>query len=160
MNLDVARTLFETGRSHALSCVLLYRASISEGERNRVSDTELFAFNGPHSLSVHYLLGLGLELMLKAAMIMSGGPFDRKSLLDIGHDLTKALDEAEKVGFRSNAPRLAHIVQVMREPYKAHWLRYDRPEEFQLPGDFEQIIEALEVLDEELRARLWGDEPR
>ena len=159
MNKDTARTLFESGRSHALSSDLLYRAAIDEGDRRNVADPELFAFNGPYSLSINALLGLGLELMLKAAILASdidvNDEFLRK---EIGHDLIKALDKAEDVGFRSQAPNLRQIVEVMHPPYKAHWFRYERPEQFELPGDFVQIVEALKTLDEELQAKFWGEE--
>ena len=152
----LATELFETGRSHALTAELLYRASIEEGHRKGVADVDLFAFNGPHSLSLHYLLGLGIELMLKAAIVAWSGVEDEKFLrLDIGHDLIRALDAAEEAGFHSAAPHLREITQVLREPYKAHWFRYGKPDEFALPGDFVQVVTSLDVLDGELRARLW-----
>jgi hypothetical protein len=158
VSLELARQLFETGRSHALSSDLLYRSSLIEGEyRDDVLDPERFAFNGTYSLSTHYLLGLGLELMLKAAIVGWGSPADEKSLKAIGHDLLGALDAAEAAGFVSNAPKLRDILGVLQEPFKQHWLRYQRPENFLLPGDFTEVVAALEVLDEELRARLWTD---
>ena len=83
-----------------------------------------------------------------------GGPSDDKSLREIGHDLIKALDLAEAAGFNSAAPNLRDILNVLHEPFKQHWFRYGRPDEFGLPGDFAQVVATLEVLDEELRARL------
>ena len=158
--MGLADELFETGRSHALTAGLLYRASLEEGHRRGVPDVDLFAFNGTHSLSLHYLLGLGLELMLKAAVVSWGAIEDEKFLRnEIGHDLVRALDEAEKVGFQSAAPHLREILQVLREPYKAHWFRYGKPAEFSLPSDFTQVIESLDTLDGELRARFWPNEP-
>jgi len=96
--------------------------------------------------------------MLKAAVIAWGGPSDEKVLREIGHDLVEALNAAEAAGFTSAAPRLREIVEVMREPFKAHWFRYEKPDAFALPGDFAQVVEALTILDEELRAKLWPDE--
>ena len=158
--MGLAEELFETGRSHALTAELLYRASLEEGHRRGVPDVNLFAFNGTHSLSLHYLLGLGFELMLKAAVVSWGGIEDEKFLRqDIGHDLVRALDEAENVGFHSAAPQLREILRVLREPYKAHWFRYGKPDEFSLPSDFTQIVESLDALDGELRARFWPNEP-
>lgn len=154
MSLDLARQLFETGRAHALASVLLYRSALLEGVERGIEDPEHFAFNGTYSLSTHYLLGLGLELMLKAAIVAWGGPSDDKSLREIGHDLIKALDLAEEAGFNSAAPNLRDILNVLHEPFKQHWFRYGRPDEFGLPGDFAQVVATLEVLDEELRARL------
>jgi len=158
MDLELARELFESGRSHALASDFLYRSSVRDGNERALPDAELFAFNGTYSLSTHYLLGLGLELMLKAAIVAWDGPSEEKSLRDIGHDLVKGFEAAAAAGFRSEAPRLREIIDVMNEPYKAHWFRYGRPENFALPGDFVQVVEALTVLDEELRARLWSKE--
>ena len=157
MTMDLARQFFETGRSHALASDFLYRSAIADGENREIADPELFAFNGTYSLSTHYLLGLGLELMLKAAVVAWGGPSDEKFLRDIGHDLIKALDAAEATGFKSEAPHLRDILSVLNEPFKQHWLRYQRPENFELPGDFTQVVAALEVLDEELRTRLGAN---
>lgn len=157
MTMELAKQLFESGRSHSLASDFLYRSAISDAEEREVADPELFAFNGTYSLSIHYLLGLGLELMLKAAMIASGGPSDDKSLREIGHDLIAALNAAEAAGFETEAPRLRDILEVMREPFKAHWFRYGRPEKFALPGDWVQVVEALDSLDGELRAKLWED---
>ncbi len=158
MTIKLARDLFESGRSHALSSDFLYRSALREGQERELTDPELFAFNGTYSLSTHYLLGLGLELMLKAAIIAWGGPPEEKFLREIGHDLLEALNAAEAAGFASAAPRLREIVEVMRDPFKAHWFRYEKPDAFALPGDFAQVVEALDVLDKELRAKIWPEE--
>jgi hypothetical protein len=155
---EFARSLFESGRGHALSADLLYRASIEEGRRREVADPDLFAFNGPYSLSVNYLLGLGLELMLKASLAKQDPSTDDRRLRGIGHDLLAAFDAAQQAGFTSSAQHLRAILEVMNEPYKAHWFRYDRPAEIPLPGDFSQIVETLEILDAELASMLWADE--
>lgn len=154
---DLARELLEAGRAHALSSDLLYRASIDEAHRREV-DPELFAFNGPHSLSVHYLLGLGLELMLKAALVELDPDTDDRRLRSIGHDLLAAWEAAQAAGFVSTAEQLQAILEVMNEPYKAHWFRYGRPDAFALPGDFAQVVDTLETLDAELRALVWTEQ--
>ena len=155
--MDKARAshLFESGRSHALAADLLYRAALAEGVANGVKDPADYAFNGSYSLSTFYLLGLGLELMLKAAIVAHDGPSDERSMREIGHDLVIALDRAETAGFHSNAPRLRDLVEVMNEPFKLHWFRYARPANMPLPGDFNQVVETLQCLDEELQAILW-----
>jgi hypothetical protein len=155
---ELARRLFATGRSHALSAALLHRSSREEGHRLKLEDPDLFAFNGTYSLSLHYLLGLGLELMLKAAVAHHERLADERGLREIGHDLVQALDRAEEAGFRSDAPRLREMVEVLSEPFKAHWFRYDRPESFALPGEFSQVLEMLCVLDNELQAMLWTED--
>ena len=93
--------------------------------------------------------------MLKAAIVAWGGQADEKSLREIGHDLVKALDTAEAAGFKSEAPNLRDILRALQEPFKQHWFRYGRPDKFALPGNFAQVVAALEVLDEELQAKLW-----
>ena len=95
--------------------------------------------------------------MLKAAIVAWGGPSDDKSLREIGHDLLKALDAAEAAGFNSAAPNLRQILTVLHKPFKRHWFRYDIPDQFWLPKDFALVVATLEVLDEELRARLWAE---
>jgi hypothetical protein len=156
MTVEIGRILFETGRAHGLSSDLLFRAALEDGHARGLNDPEAFAHNGPHSLSVHYLLGLGLELMLKAAICGCGGDGGDKALRKIGHDLQVALETATAAGFVSEAPRLDEIVAVINEPYKAHWFRYgqDRPPAFPLPGDFDQVVEMFSVLDDEIRALL------
>lgn len=120
MDLELARELFGSGRSHALASDFLYRSALRDGEERALPEPEWFAFNGTYSLSTHYLLGLGLELMLKAAIVAWDGPANDKFLREIGHDLVKGFEAAAEAGFRSEAPRLREIIKVMNEPYKAH----------------------------------------
>lgn len=151
MTIETARVLLLSGRSHGLASDLLYRSAVVEGQDKGVADPDLYAFNGPHSLSIHYLVGLSLELLLKAAYVAAGGPGDVRHLRNaIGHDLLVALEMAEQQGFHSEAPHLHEIVGHMNEPYKNHHFRYDQPNEIALP-DFNQMLEAIAILDEELR---------
>lgn len=155
MSIELAKELCHTGRSHAAASCLLYRATVEHAVDEGIEDTVSYAFNGPNSLSIQYLLGLGLELMLKSAIVAWDSNVDAKYLQNkVGHDLVGALDEAEKRGFASDAPNLREILEVLREPYKQHWFRYERPEQFQLPADFDQIVETLTVLEEALQAKL------
>jgi len=45
---------------------------------------------------------------------------------EVGHDLLAALDQAEHRGFASQTDDLRQVVDVLREPYRQHWLRYGR----------------------------------
>lgn len=54
--------LYQNGKAHAEASCLLYAASFEQAEREGAEDRAKYAFNGPYSLSVQYLLGLGLEL--------------------------------------------------------------------------------------------------
>jgi hypothetical protein len=155
MSIELAEQLHTAGKGHAWAACLLYRASLEYAGSQDLEDPEAFAFNGPASLSVHYLLGLGLELMLKAAVAGCDEGVDRAYLQNtIGHDLTKALDEAEAREFVSQAPHLKDLLELLREPYKQHWFRYERPTHMNLPGDFVQVEATLEVLESELAAKL------
>jgi hypothetical protein len=47
----------------------------------------------------------------------------------------------------------------MVDPYKQHWFRYERPEQFHLPADFDQVVETLNVLESELATKLKPADP-
>ena len=153
----LAAALHQTGKAHAGAACLLYSASIDYARDpegiERVEDQITYAFNGPYSLSLHYLLGLGIELMLKAVIVALDPSIDAKYLQnEIGHDLVKGLDEAERRGFASKAPHLRDIVELLRAPYKLHWFRYDRPKEMRLPGSFDQVVLMLSAVEREVAA--------
>lgn len=155
MSNDLARALHDTGKAHAEASCLLYAASFEQAKRESVEDREKYAFNGPYSLSVQYLLGLGLELMLKSAIIACDAGADSEYLQkEVRHDLVAALDQAERRGFHSEAPHLRDLVTLLREPYRQHWFRYERPEQFKLPGNFDQVVETLTILEKEVAAKL------
>jgi hypothetical protein len=98
--------------------------------------------------------------MLKAAVVAWDPTVNAKYLKnEIGHDLTAALDEAEKRGFASQAPHLREILEILREPYQQHWFRYERPDQFPLPDDFDQIVPVLETLEQELETKLGPQIP-
>ena len=146
MSKEIAQGLFETGRGHAMAAQLLYLAALDKGEEEGKADPDQFAFNGVYSLSIHHLVGLGFELMLKAAYVALGGdPDDGHLQRAIGHDLRAALDLAGEQGFHSTAHHLPEIVDILRDPYKAHYFRYHRPETFPLP-DFANLEQALVTL--------------
>ena len=152
MTRELAQSLYETARAHALSSDLLYQASLQYALDHNKPDPDQFAFNGTFSLSIFYLIGLGLELFLKAAIALHDKDADLKFLKnEIGHDLVKALDAAEARGFAPEAPNLRAITENLREPYLMHHFRYERPEQMPLP-DIAQVIEMFAVLDEEYEA--------
>ena len=155
MSNALATLLHDTGKAHAEASCLLYRASLEQAERDEIEDRVTYAFNGPFSLSTQYLLGLGIELMLKSAIVAWDPKVDAEYLRkEISHDLVTALDEAERRGLKSEAPHLREIVEILRDPYKKHWLRYEHPPTFNLPADFDQIVATLTVLESELANKL------
>jgi hypothetical protein len=147
-----AQHLYQTGRAHALSSQQLYEASMQYAQDHDLADPDHFAFNGTFSLSVFYLLGLGLELFLKAAIILNDESTDPKFLSNvIRHNLLLALDTAEEKGFESHAPRLRAITEQMSEPYAQHHFRYERPELLSL-FDIAEAFEMFVILDGEFEA--------
>lgn len=73
MSIEIARDLFESARGHALSGNLLYNAALAKAEDEGQPDPAQWAFSGPYSISIHYLIGLSLELLLKTAYVLHGG---------------------------------------------------------------------------------------
>lgn len=156
MSVEKAKTLLENGEGHALAAVVLFDASYDYGRKIGVPDEEIdtFAFNGVCSLSVHYLVGLGLELMLKAAYIACGGNGDDNHLKAIGHDLNKAFSKAQELGFESQSEHLGELIDHMNEPYKQHYMRYGRPDGLLLPDNMEQVSAVFDTLRAEVRERV------
>ncbi len=68
-----AANLYVTGRAHALAAQGLHRVALDFAHENALADPDHCAFNGTYSLSIFYLIGLGLELLLKAAYVHHGG---------------------------------------------------------------------------------------
>lgn len=157
MSKDLATLLHAAGRAHALASIQLYKRSIDYANEQEIEDAEKFAFNGTFSLSVHYLLGLGLELMLKSAVAAFDEDVDAKYLQNhIRHDLVCALDEAERRGFTAPSLELRELLEHLRDPYKKHWFKYERPEQMLLPDDFNQVQTILSGLDDALDIKLKG----
>ena len=153
---ETAEALYTLGRAHSLAGNHLFAKALDYADEQDLPDPDQFAFNGTFSLSTYYLLGLGIELLLKAAYVASGGESDDKHLQDaIGHDLQAALNRAREMGFKTNAPKLNGIVETLREPYKRHFFRYAKPAKMGLPI-VPEVVEALVVLDQEVEALIDG----
>ena len=58
MSAEIARGLFEVARAHAMSGELLYKAALAKAQEDARPDPTEWAFSGPHSVSIHYLIGL------------------------------------------------------------------------------------------------------
>ena len=158
MTSELAIELYGSGKAHGGAACLLYRASIEHAADEGIEDPVTYTFNGPNSLSIHYLLGLGLELMLKALIVAFDPDADAKFLRnEIGHDLIKALDEAEHRGFKSEAQHLRAIVELLSGPYCQHAFRYERPDQMPLPGDFDEVVDMLTVLEGEVASTIQRD---
>ncbi|HVQ07417.1 MAG TPA: hypothetical protein VMS43_03175 [Allosphingosinicella sp.] len=154
MSIEVARSLYKSARAHALACNLLYNAALEKAVDDDHPDPEASVFNGTYSLSIHYLIGLSLELYLKSAFVLHGGQADEKSLRAIGHKLVEALNAVEGRGFHSAAPNLREIAEHLNEPYSQHYFRYARPEQMALP-DVPDVFQAFQALDDELNPLLF-----
>jgi hypothetical protein len=156
MSIEVARGLFESARGHALAGELLYKGALAKAQEDGNPDPAQFAFSGPYSISIHYLIGLSLELLLKTAYVLHGGGADDKSLRAIGHKLVEALDEVEKLGFHSQAPNLREIAEHLNDHYAQHHFRYQQPAEMALP-DVPDVYAAFQVLTDELHPLVFPD---
>lgn len=156
MSEGLALQLHQVGRSHALSSFQLYQAAIRYAEDHSLEDPEHFAFNRTFSLSTHYLLGLGLELMLKAAICSIEKEISLNDLKSLGHNLLKAVIRVKGGGFEHDMAAVRNSAKLMQKPYLSYWLRYKHPEQFPFPGDLAQVQEAFRFYDEALEAKIGG----
>ena len=154
MTIEIARSLYEEARAYALSGELLYNAAMEKSADEQHPDPASSAFNGTYSLSIHYLIGLSLELYLKSAYVLHGGAADDRSLRAIGHRLVDALNAVEGQGFQSQAPNLREIAEHLNGPFSQHYFRYHRPERMALPV-VPDVYAAFQVLDDELKPQLF-----
>lgn len=154
MSIEIARGLFESARGHALSGELLYKAALAKAEEDGRPDPAQWAFSGPYSISIHYLIGLSLELLLKTAYVLHDGGADDKSLKALGHKLVEALDAVEERGFHSQAPNLREIAEHLNGPYSLHHFRYLQPAQMALP-DVPDVYAAFQVLTDELHPLIF-----
>lgn len=145
--------LLELARGHGFSAQRLYGVALEEGKYRYPSNPYKFAFNGPYSLSTHYLLTLSLELMLKAAFVAWGGDRSDKSLKSMRHDLRECLCKANELGFITNAPMIDEVVRLLRDPYRLDSLRYRSRSKLRLPN-IDVVINCLAVLDDEVASAI------
>lgn len=159
MTATIAKKLLENGLSHGFSGLLLYNAARNHGSHDlglSGADLDRFVFNGKCSLSVNYLLGLGLELLLKSAYVAYGGDSTVAHLKAvIGHDLKKAFTLASKQGLQSRDKALVDLVGYLNKPYQRHF-RYGRPDGHQLPNNMEQVAAIYQSLYDEVQDLLKG----
>lgn len=156
MSRKLAIDLFDAGKAHSLSCALLNDASEKWARENGISDCEEFAFNGTFSLSKHYLLSLGIELMLKSFIVYSSNDYTEKRIRDeIGHNLDRALSVALELGLPDEIPHLEFIIDTIKNPYRNHWFRYEMGNNYPMPNKFDQIVDCLSALQGVLEERLY-----
>jgi len=156
MSKELALQLYQVGRAHALSSFQLYQTASRYAEEHGLEHQESFAFNGTFSLSTYYLMGLGLELMLKAAVCSVEPEVSPKQLKHLGHDLLVLVNRVEETGFEHDMVAVRRLAEIMQQPYLSHWLRYEDPEQFALPADLDQVQETFRLFDEALEAKMTG----
>lgn len=151
--MDKASRYFARGQKHAAAALILYEGSHDYGRRVGVPEEDLaeFAFRGDLSLSVFYLIGLSLELILKAAFLAGGGT--EKDARRMQHDLRAVLSSVEDQGFNSQSDHLRAMVDYLATPYQQHAFRYEDVGELPLPSDMEQVKQLFVILQDEV-ARL------
>ena len=133
--------LWHRGWGHVTAAKILAQYSKAEGQAKQVADPDHYTFNGPQSPSLHLLIGYGMELLLKVAVLLHGGrEGDTKAA---GHDLVKALDRAEDLGFRCSTPQVRFVAENLREMHLNHRFRYGGADQVTMPS----LPISLSVLD-------------
>lgn len=158
MDREFARELWTMGGGHALGAEAVVRTAQQWAQEIQADDPEKAIFNGKYSASIYLLLGYGYELLLKSAYIAHGG--DRRKIGNggFGHDLRAALDAAEELGFRSAAPNLREIIELLQIPHDKHHFRYGGMDQFPLPANVEAVVASLHHLASELQLLLYPDD--
>lgn len=140
-NRQLLEDLWHRGWGHVTAAKILAQYSKAEGQAKQVADPDHYTFNGPQSPSLHLLIGYGMELLLKVAVLLHGGrEADTRAA---GHDLIKALDRAEELGFRCRTPQVRFAAENLREMHLNHHFRYGGADQVTMPG----LGVSLSVLD-------------
>ena len=155
MNEELARNLWNMGGGHALGAEAVVRQAKDWAKEIGAEDAEKAVFNGKYSASIYLLLGYGFELLLKAAFVALSGDPKLLGVRGIGHDLVKALKAAEESGFRSDAPHLHQIVELLELPHREHQFRYGGMDEFNLPADVDEVVANLNHLAVEVQLLVY-----
>jgi len=143
------------GGGHVIGAEAVIRRAHEWAKEIGAEDPEKAVFNGKYSASIYLLLGYGLELLLKAAFVAHGGDPKELGSRGIGHDLKAALKAAEERGFRSNAPHLREIVELLQLPHREHQFRYGGMDEFPMPAAVDEVLANLNELASELQFLLY-----
>jgi hypothetical protein len=99
---------------------------------------------------VLHQIACAIELSLKS-FLQSRGWSDEQCRLEIRHDLTKALDAAEGLGFRPSYPDLHPLVAILTPYYCRHRIRDLAAHEPALLSP-QQALKATEELLSDVRA--------
>ena len=154
MDRKLLEDLWHRGWGHAKAARALAAYSKAEAIDSGVDDIEHYLFNGPQSPSMHLLVGFSFELLLKVAMLLNGA--STKSVRSVGHDLRKALNKAEQLGFVSRTPQLRFVVEGLREMHFKHHFRYGGAETVSMPG-LKISLAVLETLSLQLGEEVYGE---
>jgi hypothetical protein len=104
----------------------------------------------PFSAPTYYLLCHAMELALKGYLASSGVP-KNKLQFKIGHDLEKALSQAQKRGFVPADDRFAELIEWLGPFHLDHSFRYRKTGLLRLP--------APAIAVEVIKATIAGLEP-
>jgi hypothetical protein len=108
MTMTDAEKLFFAGAAHARAAHMLVAAAEA---------------NIHMSVPFYLLLGFSLETILKAAYIHHGGKI-KTAKKNIGHDLTKAFNQAINQGFKPGNKHLKWLTKTMTDVHRNHSFRY------------------------------------
>ena len=157
MNEELARNLWHMGGGHAIGAEAVVHRAQDWAREIEAEDPQKAVFNGKYSASIYLLLGYSLELLLKAAFVAHGGDPNQLGVRGIGHDLGAALKAAEELGFRSGAPHLREIVELLQSPHSEHQFRYGGKDEFPLPANVDEVVGSLNHLASEVQELLYPE---
>jgi hypothetical protein len=157
MDKELARKLWNMGGGHALGAEAVVCRAKEWAREIGTKDPEKAVFNGKYSASIYLLLGYSFELLLKAAFVAHGGDQRKLGAKGIGHDLGEALNAAEESGFRSGAPQLREIVDLLQSPHREHHFRYGGMNEFPLPANLDDVVASLHHLASEIQELLYPE---
>lgn len=157
MSQELARNLWNMGGGHAIGAEAVVRRAQDWAREIGAEDTEKAVFNGKYSASIYLLLGYAFELLLKAAFVAHDGDHKQLGPRGIGHDLSAALGAAEEHGFRSNAPHLREIIELLNLPHREHQFRYGGMDGFPLPANVDEVVANLNHLAAELQVLLYPE---
>lgn len=97
-------------------------------------------------------VGYALELSLKAYVIHQGGTED--DCRNLGHDLCKAVAEAQRRGLSSPCPEVVDLIEKIRSYHMNHSFRYMKPMDESALPTVEQTLSATNKLFQSIAEQL------
>lgn len=97
--------------------------------------------NGLHSVSMWFLMGWTTELVLKAAILQSGG--SEAECRKAGHDLLAALTALTKRGYVTNVKNIENLARDLNITHQSFFFRYMPAADTEVPGNSRLCLAVL-----------------